>query len=143
MKWHDSHHLTVLSLILVFLDKIVDISIEESHRRSSSWCWRRKDLSKASIFVAGGRSALELDGLSDPYSLKRLVLTTKCGRSDFGNYEEVVETVRQVCLRITKRMDDNQASSVRRMLKVLRKDLQMQNNLLDEMESYLFQHDMV
>jgi hypothetical protein len=103
MKGHDSHAPTALLLILVCLDKIVNISIEESHRRSCSWCWSRKDLSKASIF-AGGRSALELEGLSDPYSLKRLVLTTKCARSDFGNYEEVVETVRQVCPRISKRM---------------------------------------
>jgi hypothetical protein len=41
-KRYDSHDPTVLFLILVFLDKIVDISIEESQRRSCSWCWRRR-----------------------------------------------------------------------------------------------------
>jgi hypothetical protein len=72
-----------------------------------------------------------------------LILTTKCARSDFGNYAEIVEAVRQVCLRISKRMDNNQVSYLTSTLEVLRKDLQMQNNLLGEMESYLFQQDMV
>jgi hypothetical protein len=40
-------------------------------------------------------------------------------------------------------MHNEQESSVRRILEGLRKDLQMQNNLLDDMESYLLQQDMV
>jgi hypothetical protein len=67
----------------------------------------------------------------------------KCARSDFGNYDEVVEAVMRVCPRIRKKMDSDDVDYEHRTLKVISKDLQMHNKLLDEMESYLFQQDSV
>jgi hypothetical protein len=105
LTWEDDFFDNFLDdIVTVFDVEIVDISIEESQRRSCSWCWRREGLSKASI-DADGQRALELEGLTGPHSLKKLILTTKCARSDFGNYKEVVEAVRQICPRISKRMD--------------------------------------
>ncbi len=54
-----------------------------------------------------------------------------------------MEAGRQIRHRSAKGMHSEHVNSVKRKIEGVTKDLQMQNNLLDEMESYLFQQDMV